>query len=226
MIDSKCSRGKTSNGTATRWFPTTTWPTFGNRLRRSTLLQERCTWRTETCRRPRATLRRAIEVCPHSAIEPRQVLAWFYQKQGRTDRALAELAELKEGAMEDPAVCLTLGQLYDQLGEFERAEQAYKRLVEISPHRGGGYAALANLYLQANRNIPEARTLAQKAVELEPVALYYFQLALACQRAGDRSSAIAAIEEAMARESGNSDYRQLRERLEKQPMDASLPVVP
>jgi len=171
-------------------------------------------------------LRRAIEVCPDSAIEPRQVLAWFYQKQGRTDRALAELAELKEGVMEDPAVCLTLGQLYDQLGEFERAEQAYKRLVEISPHRGGGYAALANLYLQANRNLPEARTLAQKAVELEPVALYYFQLALACQRAGDRSSAIAAIEEAMARESGNSDYRQLRERLEKQPMDASLPVVP
>jgi tetratricopeptide (TPR) repeat protein len=160
-------------------------------------------------------LQRAIEVSSDFSAEPRQVLAWLYQRQGRTDKALEELAELEKHAMENPAVCLTLGQLYAQLGEFERAERAYKRLIEISPHWGSGYAALANLYLQANRKIPEARTLARKAVELEPVATYYLQLALVCQRAGDRAGAIAAIEEAVTRDPGNPEYRRLRELMEK-----------
>ncbi len=115
---------------------------------------------------------------------------------------------------------------YTQLGEFEGGERAYQRLVEISPHWGAGYAALVNLYLQANRKIPEARALAQKAVELEPVATYYSMLALACQRAGDGAGALAAIDEAVARDPGNPEYHRLREMIEKQHAEGARPVAP
>ncbi|HUT92696.1 MAG TPA: tetratricopeptide repeat protein [Thermoguttaceae bacterium] len=170
-------------------------------------------------------LRKAGEIDPDFA-ECRQVLAWLYQVQGRTDEALSELRKLEETAAQDPAVCLSVGEIYTELGEFEGAERAYRKLVEISPLQGGGYAGLAKLYLQANRKIAEARALAQKAVELEPVAPYYSMLALVCQRAGDGAGALAAIEEAVTREPGNPEYQRLREMIEKQHAEGASPVAP
>jgi tetratricopeptide (TPR) repeat protein len=165
-------------------------------------------------------LLKAAEVRPDFA-ESRQVLAWLYQQQGRTDEALEQLAKVEAIAPDDPAVCLNLGERYTELGEFEKAERAYRKLVEVSPHQGGGYAALARLYLQANRKIPEAKTLAQKAVELEPTAPYYFMLAVVCQRAGDRAASLAAIEEALARDPGNAEYGRFREMIGTQHADGA-----
>ena len=170
-------------------------------------------------------LRKAAEIDPDFA-ECRQVLAWLYRMQGRTEEALSELRKLEETAAGDPAVCLSLGEIYSQLAEFEGAERAYQKLIEISPLQGGGYAGLARLYLQADRKIAEARALAEKAVELEPVAPYYSMLALACQRAGDGAGALAAIEEAVAREPGNPAYLRLREMIEKQHAEGARPVAP
>jgi len=149
-------------------------------------------------------LRKAVEIDPDFA-GARPVLVWLYQVQGRTEEALGD---------------------YTDLGEFEGAERAYRRLVEISPFQGGGYAGLARLYLQADRKIAEARTLAEKAVELEPVAPYYSMLALVCQRVGDGAGALAAIEEAVAREPGNPAYLRVREMIEKQHADGARPVAP
>ena len=170
-------------------------------------------------------LRGAID-CDPDLAEPRQVLAWLYQKQGRSDEALREAAALEEKAAESPAVCMSLGELYSQFRMFEKAEQAYRKLVDISPLQPGGYMALAGLYLQANRKIPEARALLRKAVELDPAAPHYSMLALACQRAGDRAGALAAIEEAVQRDPENPEYRRLRELLEKEHVDAALPAAP
>ena len=76
------------------------------------------------------------------------------------------------------------------------------------------------------RRIAEARTLAQKAVELEPAATYYSMLALACQRAGDGAGALAAIDEAVARDPGDPEYHRLREMIEKQHAEGARPVLP
>ena len=170
-------------------------------------------------------LRGALDHDPDFA-EPRRILAWFYQNQGRTEEALREAAALEEKAAGNPAVCMSLGDLYSQLRMFEQAEQAYRTLVDASPYQGSGYLALARLYLQANRKIPEAGALALKAVELEPVAPHYSMLALACHRAGDRAGALAAIKEAVARDPQNPEYRRLRELIEKEHADAALPVAP
>ncbi len=160
-------------------------------------------------------LRRAVELNPELA-ESRRVLAWLYRRQGRDEEALAELNALEENAAGDPAVWRSLGDLYGEVGRFEKAEHAYQKLIGISPRQGAGHAALAGLYLQTDRKIPEARALAQKAVDLEPSAPYYLMLATACRRGGDLAGALAAIEEALAREPGNPEYGQMRDAIKRQ----------
>ena len=117
-------------------------------------------------------LLRAMELDAELA-EPRQVLAWLYQKQGRTDEALRELVVLQEQTTDDPAVCFGLGEMFMQMGEFERAEASLSEAGRDLAHQSGSYIALAGLYLKANRKIPEARALALKAIDLEPAASHY-----------------------------------------------------
>ena len=59
---------------------------------------------------------------------------------------------------------------YTRLKRFEEAERAYRRAIELTPLRAGGYAALASFFLQTQRNLDEAGLLAEKAVALEPTA--------------------------------------------------------
>ena len=46
---------------------------------------------------------------------------------------------------------LNLGNVYAAVQEFEKAEQAYRRTLEINPYYAFGSFALARLYLQTNR---------------------------------------------------------------------------
>jgi tetratricopeptide (TPR) repeat protein len=170
-------------------------------------------------------LHRAGEVDP-DFTENGQVLAWLYQVQGRADAALRELARLEERVRDDISGCLSVGQIYTELGDFEGAERAYRRVVEIAPHQATGYAALARLHLQAGRAPAQAVAMARKAVELEPVAPYYSVLAMARHRLGDRAGARDAIEEAVARDPENPEYVRLRELIEKQHADGAQPAVP
>ena len=63
----------------------------------------------------------------------------------------------------------------------------------------------------SGRKLSEAKKLAAKAVELEPLAKNYFLLGSICRRVGDRAAARAAIEQAVALEPGNPQYRQAYE---------------
>ena len=91
---------------------------------------------------------------------------------------------------------------------FEEAEQAYRKAIELTPRQAGGYLALAGLYLDKGRKLPEARKLAEKAVELEPTAKNYFLLGAACLRSGDAAAARSAARQAAALDPFNSEYQQ------------------
>jgi Flp pilus assembly protein TadD len=101
------------------------------------------------------------------------------------------------------------------LNLFDDAEKAYKKVIEVAPKRSDGYRALARLYLQLNRNLSEAKTLASKAIELEPTAMHYFILAAACDKNGDRTGAIAAIGQAIEMEPGNMQYRRTQQLIQE-----------
>lgn len=153
-------------------------------------------------------LRRGADLCP-THPECLQLLAWLYERQGRTDDAIAMLVRAAENDPENVSVPLRLGALHVRLGQFDAAAEAFTNVIRISPHQAGGYAALANLYLQTNRRLPEAKSLATRAVEEEPLARHYALLSVACQRNADLAGARAAIERAVALEPGNSHYREM-----------------
>jgi tetratricopeptide (TPR) repeat protein len=161
-------------------------------------------------------LRRASEVNAND-LESRVLLAWLHEQQGRADQALRILAELGERAPHDLGTQMSLGEAYARLGRAEEAEAAYRRVIELGPQQAGGYAALAHFYLQANLKPDQARTLAEKAVEREPVAVHYFLLCLARSRNGDVAGATNAIDRAVALDPDNGNYREIARALRSQP---------
>ena len=106
---------------------------------------------------------------------------------------------------------MTLGSIHGSLGQIEAAAEAYRDAIEVMPSQAGGYSALAGLYLKANRELPEAKRLALKAVELEPLAPNYYLLSAAYLKDGDPAEARSAMEQAMALDPGNPLYRQTYE---------------
>jgi tetratricopeptide (TPR) repeat protein len=103
-----------------------------------------------------------------------------------------------------------IGNINARINLFDNAEKAYRKVIEVASKRSDGYRALAQLYLQNNCNLPEAKNLASKAVELGPAGPNYFILAAACDKNGDRAGAISAIERAIELEPGNQQYRRMQ----------------
>ena len=67
------------------------------------------------------------------------------------------------------------------------------------------------MHLMSGRKLSDAKEPATKAVELEPLAKNYFLPGSICLRMEDLAAARAAIEQAVALEPGNPQYRQAYE---------------
>ena len=159
-------------------------------------------------------LLRACELGPADA-EPRTALAWLYEQEGRTDEAVRVLTELAERAPDDLDSQLGAAAAFARLRRLDAAERAYRRAVELTPLRAGGYAALANFFLQTQQKPDEAAKLAEKAVELEPNAENHFLLSMVRRTRGDIAGALAAIDIAITLAPQDSGYRQVRRELDR-----------
>jgi tetratricopeptide (TPR) repeat protein len=159
-------------------------------------------------------LRRGGELGPTDP-EPRTVLAWLYEQQERTDEALQMLAELCDRAPDDLGAQMSAGAAYARLGRNAEAERALRRAIELTPQSGGGYAALANLFLRTRQKLDEAGSLAETAAELEPVAEHHFLLCLVRRMRGDIAGAVSAIDAALELAPRHEGYRQLRRELSR-----------
>ena len=99
---------------------------------------------------------------------------------------------------------------------FASAEHAYRKMTEIRPEEPQGYTALAQHLVQDSRKVVEAKAMAEKAVQLQPIAENYGLLALICDRAGDRAGCLAAIGRALELDPQNVQYQQLLERTKQE----------
>lgn len=153
-------------------------------------------------------LQRAATVDPNN-LTCRFELAALYQQTQRFSDALTLCEQITDIEPENGANYFTIGNLNAQLNRFDAAEKAYKKVIEIAPKRAEGYRGLAELYLKFNRNRPQTKTLASKAVELEPTAVNYFVLAGACEKNGDRAGSLGAAERATKLEPNNTRYRKM-----------------
>jgi tetratricopeptide (TPR) repeat protein len=104
-----------------------------------------------------------------------------------------------------------------RLRQSEPAERAYLKVIALAPDFPEGYRALADFYLRSGQNPTQARTLAEKAVALEPSPQHFNTLAQALARNNDRPGAIAAMKQAVELAPGEARYREILEQLQKAP---------
>ncbi len=152
---------------------------------------------------------RAAAVDPQNAGS-RMLLVDLYRYQERLEPVVPLLEQLSRIQPDNPIHFFNLGVHQMTLGQFEQAEEALARVIEMAPQRAEGYAALGSLYVRNGRELARATELARKAVELEPAAEYYFLLSRACAKNDDRPAAIAAIARAVELDPGNPEYRRFQ----------------
>ena len=136
---------------------------------------------------------------------------WF---GGKAEAALRICRRLIQLDPDNPTYYLNVGAFSAALKRFDSAEKAYEEVVRLMPNSSTGYRALAGLYLNTNRQLPAAKTLAEKAVELEPIAVNYHALSVACEKNGDPAGALAAIQRAAELEPDSAKYRLRLKRLQ------------
>ncbi len=106
-------------------------------------------------------------------IDCRFYLSGLYLRQNKLTDALGLYEQIARIDPKNGVSYFFIGNINARLARFDDAEKAYKKVVEVAPGRSEGYHALARLYLQLNRNLPEAEKLAARAVELDPDNMQY-----------------------------------------------------
>lgn len=152
-------------------------------------------------------LQRAIELAPEASRL--QALARLYSDLGRLEASLAVVAQLRQLEPQNPNHLRTYGLLQARLNQTEAAEQTFLELCQQAPDWAVGYAGLAELHLRSSKDLNEAKSLAAKAVELEPSGWNYFILAAICERLGDLPGARTALETAIKLEPHQPRYREM-----------------
>ena len=158
--------------------------------------------------------RRAAAVDPGNRV-CRHALVDLYLGTGRDRQALTFSEQLRLIDPKNVTYHLNTGALLVQLQMYDAAEEAVRKGIELAPNNPTGYLSLVRILLFRQQRIPEAKTLAQRLIELEPTASNYALLGEACDRAGDLPGALAAMERAIALEPGNQRFRAVYQRLQQ-----------
>jgi len=147
-----------------------------------------------------------------AALDPtngdcRLQLVELYWKSHRNAEALQVCEQLRKLDPKNALLCMRMSMLHVRLQQYDAAERALREVIALAPEQATGYDSLAQLYLHLNKRLPEAKALAQKAVELEPSALNYFTFSQACERTGDRAGALSALQRAIRLDPTNVSYQ-------------------
>lgn len=145
----------------------------------------------------------------------RSFLAALYVETNQTAKALETYKQLIAIEPANPMFHWQLGTLHARLGQFDAAEGVFASILELAPEGPQGYAAMASLYLQFDRNLEEAKKLAQEAVRIDPVGPHYALLSRVCERTGDQAGAMAAGRKVIEWNRENAVQQQKGQRIER-----------
>jgi len=112
---------------------------------------------------------------------------------------------------------LFLGRLQSKSGMFEPAEKSLLTVQKMVPGLPEGHRALGDLYLRANRKLPEALAELRISVDLDPSPPHFYLLSIACAKNKDPQGALNAIQQAIKLRPNEASYQKLREQLLQAP---------
>ncbi|MHB0958087.1 MAG: tetratricopeptide repeat protein [Pirellulaceae bacterium] len=139
----------------------------------------------------------------------RELLCDLYSRQRRPEEALKYVRELQRIEPQNRLHDRNEGLFLSRLKRYDEAEKVFRELCRQEPTGSAGYASLAELLLLRGGDVREAQSLAQRAAEFDMSGPNLFRLALVAQQAGDLTTARRAIDQALALEPENPDYRRL-----------------
>jgi O-antigen ligase/cytochrome c-type biogenesis protein CcmH/NrfG len=159
------------------------------------LLADVAYWRSQNlARTPKEQMEASMQTVRLWPLEPtyRLSLAWKLAQGG--DIAKAHLAAADRLSPNDPAVWATLGDVYMLREEYRQAEEAYRKLVELSPNAARHHMALGLALVRQDR-LEEGTAEMERAVALDNTdAAIYSHLADAYLALGRKDDAAQAQE--------------------------------
>jgi len=158
-------------------------------------------------------LERALELDPNDA-HTWEKMAGHYFVGKHHQKALELFRKATELDPSNPLPHINIGKLYALMNQPGRARSSLRQTAARFPDSHLALAELARFYLRAQSDLPEARTLMQKAIALHPTADNYFLLTWACDINGDLDGALDAIQKAIALDPRNGTYRSAYERIQ------------
>ena len=107
-------------------------------------------------------------------------LASLYQASKQPAKALQTFTKIRELQPDAAINYLMIGILSAQTKQWDAAEAAFQKYIQLAPKTSTGYRQLAQLYLTRREQLSLARQLAGKALSLETSAVNYFVFGCAC----------------------------------------------
>ncbi|UCD51745.1 MAG: tetratricopeptide repeat protein [Phycisphaerales bacterium] len=142
-------------------------------------------------------------------------LAVHYSATNRIAGALALYGQIAQIDPQNASCHLNIGILALKTGRPDQAEIAFRKAIALAPDDYTGYQELVRLYLRVRRNLPQARELAQKAVDLNASGDTYYDLGLAHLANNDLDSALAALDRALEFDPTNVSYQKIHQLVQK-----------
>ncbi|MGO8698476.1 MAG: tetratricopeptide repeat protein [Limisphaerales bacterium] len=163
-----------------------------------------------------AHLKQAAKVAPEEN-EAYEHLAGFYVKTGAFAAAKEAYENLTRLRPNQALYRVRLATLLLRLKDDAAAEVELKKALELDPNQREALNYLAQICLEARRDLPEALSLCRRSVSLQPTAANYDLLALACYLNGRGEEARTAAAEALRLDPGKAEYQEHYKRLTEKP---------
>ena len=123
-----------------------------------------------------SSCRRGIELNPELQVPTliRVALGKAYLQEGKLAEASRQFEEILKTDSNFTDAYFYLGAMHLARHEYEKAENAYRRAIELEPSSAKAYERLAHLYGSRGIFLDKAIQLAEKAVDLKPDSATYY----------------------------------------------------
>ena len=140
-------------------------------------------------------LQKAIDVDPNFSSAYESLIS-VYAAQRKLPQAIAELETSAKRQPDDPRILFVLALLYEQMHDYEKARDAYEKVLTIKPDMATVLNNLAYLYAERLPQLDRAYELAQKARALQPdEASVADSLGWILYKRGDYQQALGLLQE-------------------------------